>query len=380
MKQLFYLGILGIILYEIAKVYFIMPMPGSQQMNSVDLAYFLHTWRWAFRILLWGLVAFGLMAVLRSKRKWIPVACLLLALALTYVANFQMAADTMFYQPQTLSLLKSTQNKVPQERLVLGVALNGEAKAYPIQFIGYHHQVQDVLGGKPILVTYCTVCRTGRVFEPRVNDKHVHFRLVGMDHFNAMFEDEDTHSWWRQVNGEALTGPLKGKVLPELASTQMTLAKWLELYPQSKIMQADPEYLSQYDSTAKYENGESKSELTKTDPTSWQEKSWVVGITKGGHSRAFDWNQLKTERVINSAVGSDPVLLVLASDDKSFFAFERAVDEAYVIRNDTLLRGATAFSLLGKGLTDPALNLKPIPAYQEYWHSWRTFHPNTKKY
>jgi hypothetical protein len=380
MKPLFYIGLLGVMLYEIAKVYFIMPMPGSQQMNSVDLAYFLHTWRWAFRILFWALVAIGFAGVLRSKRKWIPVVFLLLTVALTYVANFQMAADTMFYQPKTLSLLGAAQNKVPQERLVLGVTLNGEAKAYPIQFIGYHHQVQDVLGGKPILVTYCTVCRTGRVFEPLVNDQYVQFRLVGMDHFNAMFEDEDTHSWWRQVNGEALTGPLKGKVLPELASTQTTLAKWLELYPDSKIMQADPGYLSKYDSTAKYENGKSLSELTKTDPNSWQEKSWVVGIQVGDDSRAFDWNQLKAERIINSTVGNRPVLLALASDDKSFFAFERASDEAYVIHNDTLLRGATAFSLAGKGLTDPALNLKPVPAYQEYWHSWRTFHPNTQKY
>ena len=42
------------------------------------------------------------------------------------------------------------------------------------------------------------------------------FRLVGMDHFNAMFEDSSTKSWWRQVNGEAVIGPNKGKQLREL--------------------------------------------------------------------------------------------------------------------------------------------------------------------
>ena len=56
MKKLFYLGIIGIILYEIAKVYFIMPMPGSQRMNSIEAAYFLHNWRWEFRIILWALI------------------------------------------------------------------------------------------------------------------------------------------------------------------------------------------------------------------------------------------------------------------------------------------------------------------------------------
>ena len=101
-------------------------------------------------------------------------------------------------------------------RLVIGVVNNGEAKAYPIRFLGYHHQVQDTVGGKPVIVTYCTVCRTGRVFEPMVNGKPEKFRLVGMDHFNAMFEDATTKSWWRQVNGEAITGKLKGQQLPEV--------------------------------------------------------------------------------------------------------------------------------------------------------------------
>ena len=49
MKKIFYFGFIGLILFEIANVYFIMPMPGSQRMNSIDLAYFLYSWRWLFR-------------------------------------------------------------------------------------------------------------------------------------------------------------------------------------------------------------------------------------------------------------------------------------------------------------------------------------------
>lgn len=59
------------------------------------------------------------------------------------------------------------------------------------------------------MVTYCTVCRTGRVYSPMVNGKLETFRLVGMDHFNAMFEDASTKSWWRQSNGDCIAGPLK---------------------------------------------------------------------------------------------------------------------------------------------------------------------------
>ncbi|WP_199879948.1 DUF3179 domain-containing (seleno)protein [Arundinibacter roseus] len=79
--------------------------------------------------------------------------------------------------------------------------VNNQAHEYPIQNIEYHHQIQDTPGGKLIIVTYCTVCHTGRVFEPIVNGQLETFLLVGMDHFNTMFEDKTTGSWWRQVNG-----------------------------------------------------------------------------------------------------------------------------------------------------------------------------------
>lgn len=379
MRKIFYFGIIGIILYEIAKVYFIMPMPGSQQMNSIDIAYFLHTWRWAFRVAFWAMILLGTASVLKGKMKWIPALLFLLAAGITYATNYEMAADTMFYQPNEVITNGAPANKVKTDRLIIGVESNGEAKAYPIQFIGYHHQVRDMLGGKPIMVTYCTVCRTGRVFEPAVNGKPETFRLVGMDHFNAMFEDETTGSWWRQANGEAIAGPLKGQMLPEMASTQTSLSQWLKLHPDSKIMQPDPIYQAKYDSMSRYESGKGKSTLTKTDTVSWKDKSWVVGIQAGKASKAFDWNRLKKDRIINDKVGNVPVVLVLSSDNQSFFAFDKSADiHDFSARNDTLFADGSSFNLLGKRISGTGGDLKRINAYQEFWHSWRTFHPDTQ--
>ncbi len=379
MRKIFYLGIGGIILYEIAKVYFIMPMPGSQRMNSLDIAYFLHSWRWAFRIVFWAMILGGAASAWMVKRRWLPVFLFLLAAGVTYATNYAMAADTMFYQPSELITSQAPANQVKMDRLVVGVEANGEARAYPIQYIGYHHQVRDVLGGKPIMVTYCTVCRTGRIFQPVVNGKPENFRLVGMDHFNAMFEDETTGSWWRQANGEAIAGPLKGQMLPEIASTQTSLSQWLKLHPDSKIMQPDPVYQAEYDSMSTYESGRGKSELTITDTLSWKDKSWVVGIQAGRASKAFDWNRLKKERIINDKVGDLPIVLVLASDDQSFFAFEKPVSNSdFSVRKDTLFADGSSFNLLGKRISGAGEDLKRVRAYQEFWHSWRTFHPDTR--
>jgi len=199
-----------------------------------------------------------------------------------------------------------------------------------------------------------------------------------MDHFNAMFEDKTTGSWWRQATGEAITGAKKGSRLAEFPSQQMTLAQWAALHPNTLIMQADSALADTYSNSFDYESGLSRSALTGTDTGSWKEKSWVVGISAHGVSKAYDWNRLKTERVINDDVGGVPVVLVLASDGVSFAAFERPSPATRLsLRGDTLVAAQATYDLSGKGT---AGNLKPLFASQEFWHSWQTFHPNTTKY
>jgi len=376
MKKIFWLGLIGLLLFEIANVYFIMPMPGSQQMNSIDLAYFLYKWRWVFRGLFAAMIFLGLFKS-QWKRKWLLIFPIAIVAIVIYMANFKMAADAMFKQPNKLLLVSAASNKVDSNRLVLGVSINGEAKAYPIRFLGYHHHIQDTVGGKPIMVTYCTVCRTGRVFEPIVNGKKEKFRLVGMDHFNAMLEDATTKSWWRQVTGEAIAGKLKGQQLPEVFSTQTSLGEWLLLNPSSLIMQVDSAFIKSYDSTMKYESGASRSKLTGTDSLSWKDKSWVIGVKAGKERKAYDWNQLKKDRLIQDKIGITPVLLVLSKDDKSFFAFERPSENAtFSLNGDTLFFNNYKLRIDGKGI-DTSFSLKPLPASQEFWHSWRTFNPGT---
>jgi hypothetical protein len=379
MKKLFYVGLIGLLFFEIANVYFIMPMPGSQQMNSIDGAYFLYQWRWVFRAIFAILVLIGLFKG-GWKRKWKVAIPLLIVAVVIYLTNFVMAADHMFYQPQKLLLVNAAHNKVDGNRLVIGIVNNGEAKAYPVQFLGYHHQVQDTIGGKPVIITYCTVCRSGRVYEPVINGNPQQFRLVGMDHFNAMFEDAATKSWWRQVNGEAITGELKGQRLPEMFSTQTSLAEWVRLNPASLLMQADPAFENSYDTTLKYESGKSKSKLTGTDSLSWKDKSWVIGIKAGNNRKAYDWNKLKAERLINDTIGNKPVVLLLANDDKSFFAFERPAENMKVVlQHDTLLLNNRHYTLNGSGI-DTSNMLKRLLAYQEFWHSWKTFNEGTTQY
>lgn len=212
-----------------------------------------------------------------------------------------------------------------------------------------------------------------------INLKHEQFRLVGMDHFNAMMEDITTKSWWRQATGEAIAGKLKGTKLIEVLSTQTSLSQWLQLHPQTRILQADPAFTKRYDSAYKFESGESKSKLTGTDSLSWKDKSWVIGIKVGTKTKAYDWNRLKRERIIYDTLNNIPIVLILASDNTSFFAFERtSFSDRFVLQNDTLSLSNKHYRINGAGI-DTSFQLKPIHAYQEFWHSWKTFQRETKK-
>lgn len=364
------------LLFEVMKVYYIMPIPGSQKGESVDFAYFLHVYRWIFRIGFTALIIYGLRSSFTGKMKWLSGFVFILAGTIVYFTNFIMNAETMFLSAGKVTTKSQKENTVPVERLIIGIENNGAAKAYPIEFIAYHHQVIDSVGGKPFMITYCNVCHTGRVYEPVVNGKYETFRLVGMDHFNAMFEDETTKSWWRQSTGEAITGKLKGQSLKEFESKQMTIENWFKLYPTGEVMQPVEKFRTKYDSLGLYETGKLTGRLTRTDTLSWKNKSWVIGIDIGNMTKTYDWNELERQRVINDTIGKIPIVLALLSDGKSFVAFERPGNSVFTIKNDTLFSDSLAYNALGKNIREANQKLKAVKAYQEFFHSWNYFHPD----
>lgn len=395
------IGLILLIAVEIMKVYFIMPFPGSQQSNTISIAYFINNNIWWIRILLLITIFYPCLYYLVKGSAWqkiLIVLCLGLYGFIFYMFNYKFLADKMFYQPKEKLFANAAADTTNKNKLVIGVALNGEAKAYPIEIIGYHHQVKDTVGNTPVMVTYCTVCRTGRVYSPLINGKPEVFRLVGMDHFNAMFEDATTKSWWRQENGEAITGALKGKKLEEIPSTQMRLADWIALHPNTMILQSDKNFLAKYDSLKGFDEGTLKSSLEARDTGSWKMKSWVVGVQVNNHAKAYDWNELVKNKKIQDSITGMPLLLTIDSTGKTFYVFNRRVDGqtlhfSTIEHNGSTVYGGYAIDLIDAethslwnpngSCFDGALKgkqLAAVQAYQEFWHSWESFHPGTEKY
>jgi hypothetical protein len=384
-------GLIWLIGIEILRVYFIMPFPGSQQANTIDIAYFIDKNIWWLRLVGFAVVILPLISILKNSKTWNKIVVVLVVIfygIVAYAFNFKFLADKMFYQPKEKLFATAQADTTAGTKLVIGVNINNEAKAYPIEIIGYHHQVKDTVGGEPLIVTYCTVCRTGRVYSPFVNGKMETFRLVGMDHFNAMFEDATTKSWWRQENGKAITGSLKGTQLKEITSAQMALQDWVALHPNSLVLQPDSNFKVQYDSLRGYDEGTIFGSLEHTDTASWQGKSWVVGVIVNDVSKAYDWNELMRKTMIQDSIRNTSLLVTIAENRKTFYVLNRKLNNTilnfYLDSNKIISDAQTHSQWQPNGICIEGVlkgsRLQPIQAYQEFWHSWKEFHPATTRY
>ena len=101
-KAIAILVLMLLIIFECLRVYLIMPLPGSQQFDSIELAYFLGSNKWMIRLIGYLIVFIPLILIIRygiKNEKIIIGVLTLVYLIIFYVFTFQMEAYKMFYQP-----------------------------------------------------------------------------------------------------------------------------------------------------------------------------------------------------------------------------------------------------------------------------------------
>ncbi|OOQ59225.1 DUF3179 domain-containing (seleno)protein [Mucilaginibacter pedocola] len=387
--KLFWAGITLLVLPGLLHAYLLMPFPGSQDINAITVCYYLEKIVLPLRIVGALLILFYLFKGLPTnsrKQKIIKLSVLVLCLGSFYFTDYKFKAEIMFKETLKARFANMFKNKVPDSYLVIGVVHNGVAKAYPVIYLGYHHKVQDSIGGKPILVTYCTMCRTGRVYDPVINGKEQIFRLVGARHYNAIIEDKATGTWWYQATGVAAVGPMKGSHLAELPYEQTTLDSWLARYPGSLIMQPDGKYAADYKDLKDYDVKQAvDKDSTLKNKDSLVSKTWIVGIIGNGQAKAYDWRKLVKKRIMNDNLNGIQLLLAIENDKQSFHAWSSLVDgrpHHFMIENNQLKDEETSsfWNWAGTCVSGPlkGQQLTKVQASQEYWRSWKQFHPGTE--
>ena len=110
---------------------------------------------------------------------------------------------------------------------VLGLNINGDIRVYPLQILVWHEIVNDVVGGKPIAVTYCPLCFTNQVFNRTLIDGNiVEFGTSGkLYNSNLVMYDRKSNSLWSQALGEGIVGDYSGIKLEKIP---FDIAYWKE--------------------------------------------------------------------------------------------------------------------------------------------------------
>lgn len=125
---------------------------------------------------------------------------------------------------------------------VIGVVLNGVAKAYPLQVLMWHEIVNDTIGEIPISVTFCPLCNASIVFDRRVIHRErgeilLDFGTTGkLRNSDLVMYDRQTESWWQQFLGQAIVGELLGMELKMVPVRIESFAKFKKRMPDGWVL------------------------------------------------------------------------------------------------------------------------------------------------
>ncbi len=331
----------------------LMPIiPDLQKADTLELSYRLYQWEYGFLAIGFGLMLFVGVRTWKQSR-WLFRTFLVLAaassIALIVFARMEMSAESMFNEPTVVqrSTLRVADVLDADTSVYLWVRHGNVVAGYGLDLIAHHHKVLDTVGGQSILVTYCTMCHTGRVYVPIVGGAVERFRLVGASYFNAVFEDVTTGSWWYQATGECVIGPRKGMELPSVPFLQGTVAEMND--------QWHPEIVSIFtpDAATGTRSEWARGYAARAGDTSLAltPRSLVIGVECNGKSKAYPVMSLmqSASNPVTDTVGGWVVQIPKPRHPR----------ELVVVYRDSISSGSTVASVV------------------DYWHAWRTFHPNT---
>jgi Protein of unknown function (DUF3179) len=223
-----------------------------------------------------------------------------------------------------------------------------------------------------------------------VNGRALNFYLAGINNQNFLMRDKETGTWWQQITGKAIYGPLQGAALELVLSDELTFGEWRTESPSGQVLAPVAKYAKEYDSN--WEPDVAKLPVVISFPnTELKSRDVVIGLAIDGSARAYPWETFVKQSPVLDRVNGMPLLIVLGPDGKSFRAFVARIDghDAEFF----LQAGAQPWSLLdtltnsqwnfqGCATSGPAQGkcLARVPALKDYWFDWRNYHPDTTVY
>ena len=298
---------------------------------------------------------------------------------------------------------------------VFGIAVNGEARAYPLRLMDWHEMANDVVGGIPISLAYCPLCGAGIAYDGRApNGQTYTFGTSGLLYrSNKLMYDRVTRTLWNQFTGEPVLGSLAGDTDAEGGPLRLSLlpvvlttwGDWLAQHPETTVLDIETGFPRPYEPGLPYGNYfQSRGTMFPVSSRSdlVGPKDFVYGLRIGGDRKAYPVSTLIEEPVVNDTVGERAVVIVAnrgyvitdgvhreAPSPAAYYsgaevrAFERG-DHAFSAGDDpdTLHDDAAGvWRVTEEALLGPdGERLERIDGHLAYWFGWYGFYPETEVY
>jgi hypothetical protein len=235
---------------------------------------------------------------------------------------------------------------------VLGLIVDGQAKAYPIKILDWHEIVNDSVGSQHFAVTYCPLCGTGVVFAANITDTALVFGVSGLLYnSDVLLYDRNSESLWSQLLGKAVTGKLKGTLLPQIPVEHTSWKDWRARNSETVVLSRDTGAKRDYDRSPY--NGYEKTKrlyfkVSNKSPNNYHPKERIIGVEVDGVYKAYPLSEL-------------------SGNGMSRFEDHLNGKELAVHWNEEAQSG---------WITDS--NGEQLPAISSFWFAWYTFHPETQ--
>jgi hypothetical protein len=234
---------------------------------------------------------------------------------------------------------------------VLALSHEGESRAYPIRILNWHEVVNDTVGGRNVVISYCPLCGTGMVFDAQVNGQNLEFGVSGLLYNSDMLlYDRQTSSLWSQIQAQAISGPLIGSKLSMIAADYTSWQDWRKQHPDGLVLDKNTGHARDYsrDPYAGYENVATLYFDVQNRDQRFHEKEPVVGLTIDGNAKVWPLSELKkvNKWPLQDSLGGTDLRINYRAQDKS--------------------------------VTIVDANGTRLPAVPAYWFAWVAFYPKTQ--
>ncbi|MBI2038037.1 MAG: DUF3179 domain-containing protein [Candidatus Magasanikbacteria bacterium] len=244
---------------------------------------------------------------------------------------------------------------LPDNEPGIALEIGSVSRFYPFQILVWHEIVNDIVGGKQALITYCPLCLSGIVFDPLVNGERVEFGTSGkLWNSNLVMYDRKTDSLWSQILGEAIMGEQTGKQLAVLPSDQIRFGEWKKLHPNGEVLSRDTgaERFYGQDPYGDYYTTPGTFFPVGKQDSRLPEKEFILGIVINGKAKAYWPPAVKKTGKIEDVFQGKTIVAEYEKNIDAVRLFEKK-------SNGTLER---------------------INPFGAFWFSWAAAHPDTELY